>query len=82
MWHGYEWQDGWGWMMGGMMIFWTLVLVAAVVLVAWYVRSRGTGPRGPGSERRDPLDEAKRRYARGELTREQYQQLKRDLAEA
>jgi putative membrane protein len=77
-------HDGWGW---GWMAFSAAWMVffwgALIALVVWAV-SRLTGDRERGgdqwrSERRSPLDIAKERYARGEITREQFQQLQDDL---
>ena len=75
-----------GGMMNGMGVFgvvWLLVslalLVLIIVVVIWLVaRLRGDSPanRGPGSGARDELDV---RYARGELDRETYLQMRRDL---
>ncbi|MBI4310822.1 MAG: SHOCT domain-containing protein [Chloroflexi bacterium] len=68
---------GWGWMMFGwiwMVVFWG----AIIWLIVWAIKrlSQGQQPAGQGQS---PLDIAKARYARGEITREQFEQLKRDL---
>lgn len=56
-----------------MLIFWVLLIAALVYGIRWLAaQSRSDAP-----ER--PLDVAKRRYASGEITREQFEQLKRDL---
>jgi putative membrane protein len=78
--HGYDW--GWGWWVFGaawMVIFWGGI----VALVVWAV-TRVTGDREKGRDQqrlegRSPLDIAKERYARGEITREQFEQLRHDL---
>ena len=75
MWGG---PDGWGWGWIGlgifhMGLFWILVILGIVVLVKW-LASDGT----PRTERR-ALDILKERYAKGELTREQFEQMKRDV---
>lgn len=65
-----HWWDGWGWgHMLGMGLFWTLLLLAAVALVVWLVRSgsRGPAPGRPGAE-----DVLRERYARGEIDDEEY----------
>ncbi len=70
---------GWGgpnpwWGIAGM-VFGLAVLVGLVLLVIWAVRQfappAGTAPRA--------LEILKERYARGEITREQYEQMRRDL---
>ena len=77
-------HDGMGWWMvwGGVMfvLFWG----AIIFLVVWALQAvarRGTGDEArPESGRaRAPLDIAKERYARGEINREQFEQIKRDL---
>jgi len=83
----HHWDSGWGvgnWLlMGfGMLIFWALV----VTLVVWVVRSSGgprTGLSRPGAPldrpgAREILDE---RYARGEISDEEYR-TRRDVLAA
>jgi len=72
---------GWGWMAFGaawMVFFWG----AIIALVVWAI-SRLSGDRertaGQSLESRSALDIAKERYARGEITREQFEQLREDL---
>ena len=77
-------HDGWdghmGWGGGWWMLIWgTLMMAGLVVLVVWLVRTTATGggvSRGSGSE--DPFDSARRilaeRYARGELSTEEYRE--------
>jgi len=84
------WQNGgWGMMGPGMMggfgwmwfmpiffiIFWGLVIWGIVALV------RGlSGPRGYDSSKADSaLEVLKKRYARGEINKEEYEEKKKDL---
>ena len=68
-------------MMGGYVgVVVILLLVTLLVAgVVWLVRSagRGMGPMSPAVE--TPLDILKRRYASGEITKEQFDDMKRDL---
>lgn len=65
----------WGIGMGlVMLVFWGLVIAALVYAVRWLATQGRQQPRGES-----PLDIAKRRYASGEITREQFEALKRDL---
>ncbi len=74
---------GWGYgMMGAYgligMLFNLLLIVGVVVLVVWAVRrfsERGSQGSGAGSAR----EILQVRYAKGEITREQYQQMLKDL---
>ncbi len=72
---------GWGWaanpwwgILG--MVFGLAVLVGLVLLVVWAVRQLAPAG-GPATSR--ALEVLKERYARGEITREQYEQMRRDL---
>lgn len=70
---------GWGW------LFWLLLVIGVVLLVVLAVRALGGGvTRGAGrplarSRAREVLDE---RYARGELTTEEYRERLRELEES
>lgn len=66
-----------GWHMGGMWLWWVLLIVAAVVGV-WVLVSRAHGRRG-GGESGSPEEELKRRYAKGEIDRETYERMLSDL---
>jgi len=75
MWGGME-GFGWGWVGLGivhMALFWVLVILGIIVLVKWL-----TGGSAPRSDTR-AIDILKERYAKGELTREQFEQMKRDI---
>jgi len=80
MWLGHMWgHDGMGWwMVFWMVLFWGVI----VVLVVWGVKKL-TGREGSTSgapQKRDPLDIAKERYAGGEISREEFEQIKKDLS--
>ena len=77
-------NSGWGWT-PWMMIFPLFFLVLMVVFLVFMMRGgMGGGPmcggshqtHGSGETPREALD---RRYARGEITREEYQQMRNDL---
>ena len=77
------WHNGWGMMMGGGWFMWLsiLILVGAVVWAFVYMsNSRGGSDGGPYTEHRTALDVLQERYARGEITREEYEQMRRDLS--
>ena len=74
-WYGWGHMGGPGW---GGMFMWILFLIIAVLLV--YVILRGMkGDRSGTSFHETPLDILKKRYARGEITREQFDEIKNDL---
>ncbi len=71
-------HDGMGWWMlfGGlwMFIFWG----GLIALIVWgIIKLSG---RGASTRKHDPLDVAKERYAKGEISREEFEQLKKDLS--
>jgi putative membrane protein len=69
------WVGAGPWFGGLGLIFWMLILAGLGLVVAWAVRQ----PSRPDQRNDQPLDILKSRYARGELTREQYEQMRRDL---
>lgn len=81
--HG--WYGGFGWIgmiLGG--IFWLAVLVGLVLLVVWGIKrvSSGSGMANNGGSSQavaSPKEILQARYARGEITREQYKEMLSDL---
>lgn len=74
-------QSG-GMMGGGMLLGWLvplLVLAGLTVLVVWAIRKL-SGDRDSGSPEDDALRTARRRYARGEIDREEFERLREDLS--
>ena len=72
------WEMDFGWlatMFGGlfMLVFWG----GLIALIVWVV-TRLT-KRSDSTQTRSPLDIAKERYAKGEIDREQFEQIKKDL---
>jgi putative membrane protein len=69
-------------LLAGLFIF-VVLLIVLVVLVVWAVRRTGGGVKGafPGgaAAAQNPKEVLQMRYARGEITREQYQQMLQDL---
>jgi uncharacterized membrane protein len=47
-------------------------------LIVWAVR-RATDPKGSDLTTQNALDIARMRYAKGEITKEQFEQIKKDL---
>jgi putative membrane protein len=79
MWHHHEGM-GW-WMVFG--AIWVLVFWGAIIaLIVWGVRKLLGDKKSSSNinKPRDPLEIAKERYARGEISREEFQQIKKDLS--
>lgn len=71
-WHGH-WVS---WPVMG--LFWILVIAIVIAAIVWAVRSGTDSSRGkPQGE--SPEEVLKRRYARGEISREEYEQTLSDL---
>ena len=62
-------------MLVSMLLFWVAPVLGLVLLVRWLVEQTGGG-RSTGP---DALEEARRRYARGEIDREAFERLRDDL---
>jgi putative membrane protein len=83
-WRGYGWGHG-PWMMGGngmgwfggifMVIFWIAVVIGIVFLIRWLVQST----RGGAGSGESALEILKRRYAKGEINKKEFEQKKKDL---
>ncbi|MFI5341971.1 MAG: SHOCT domain-containing protein [Candidatus Methylomirabilales bacterium] len=75
---GWGWYGGYGMgVVGGllMLLFWGLIIVGLVLGVRW-LWDHGRSGTGPAEA---PLDILKRRYARGEITKEEFERMKQDL---
>jgi putative membrane protein len=87
-WRGYEWGHGpgmmgWGsglgWFGGIIMaIFWIAVIVGIILLIRWVIISTRTPSHGtsPGES---ALEILKKRYARGEIDKQEFEEKKKDL---
>jgi putative membrane protein len=73
-------MNGWSMMSPGMwifmLLFWGLVIVGIVSIIRWLV---GRGQRQDRSQSETPLEILQKRYARGEIEREEYERMKKDL---
>ena len=72
------WHEGMGWWMGFGGILFILFWGAVITLIIWGIR-RTTG-RDNTSEKNNPLDIAKERYAKGEISKEEFDKIRKDLS--
>lgn len=73
-WGMHPYWGAWGiGMMFMMLVFWGLVIVALVFGIRWLITQ------GREAQTDSPLDILKRRYARGEIDKEEYEAKKQDL---
>ncbi|MDR7521852.1 MAG: SHOCT domain-containing protein [Armatimonadota bacterium] len=76
-WSGGRWGAGWGMpFLGG--LFGLLILAGIVLAVVALTRREGVGPSAGQAEA--PLDILKRRLAKGEISRDEYEALKKELS--
>lgn len=85
---GYEgWEHGPGmmWGYGGswfggilMVLFWIAVIIGIIFLIRWLAQSTSAGGHGARSEE-SALEILKKRYARGEIDKKEFEQKKKDL---
>lgn len=79
--------DGWGWFWPFHFVFpilfWALIITAVVMLVryatGWGGHPMGPGMMGHGMHGRSGLDVLEERYARGEISRDEYLEKRRDI---
>ena len=71
------WHDGWMWLGG---IFGFLLLIGFIVLVVWLAtRNWGASGTSSGEGKNNALDIAKERYAKGEISHEEFEKIKKNL---
>ncbi len=74
MWYVHSVNGGWmviGWIV--MLLIWVGIAVLAILAFRWFLR------RNEANEKQTPLEIAQERYAKGEITKEQFEQIKKDL---
>lgn len=77
----WDWNT-WGWagmaiMMSAMVIFWGGIIALIVWLIVRATRRESARSTG---ENLTALDIARQRYAKGEITKEQFEEMKKDLS--
>ncbi len=73
--------NNWGRMMPfGGMFFW-IILVLVILAIIMFAKKTGKGSQSPGLNQETALDVLKKRYARGELSKEEFKRMKQDINE-
>ena len=70
-WHGWGMGGGWPFMV----LIWGLVIAAIVAAIVTFTRRSG----GNDRSRESAMEILKKRYAKGELTKEEYDSMKKDI---
>jgi putative membrane protein len=71
-WGNYGWGMGFGWIF--MVLFWALVILG-IVYIIWAI-SRRPGRSGPEET---SLDILKKRYAKGEISKDEFERIRDDI---
>lgn len=79
MWWGHMYGLGWGgWLLGGLIML--LLVGGLIALVIFLIRASGSGDqRRQAGKGETALDILKKRYARGEISKEEYEVIRQDL---
>lgn len=71
--HGYGFSGGFGFFF--MILFWGLIIWAVIALI----QATSGGRLSSGSQEDEAMKTLRERYAKGEITKEQFDQIKKDL---
>ncbi len=76
-WGDYGWGMGWGMGLGWLffILFWVLIILGVLYLI----KLIAGGGRSKKTTEETPLDILKRRYAKGEISKEDFDKMKEDL---
>ncbi|KXB06392.1 hypothetical protein AKJ53_00530 [candidate division MSBL1 archaeon SCGC-AAA382F02] len=69
----HSWSGGWWWVFG--VVTWILIAVALILFIWWL----WTRTEGVSEDYENPYDILKRRYARGEISKEEFEEIESDL---
>ncbi|MFZ5449749.1 MAG: SHOCT domain-containing protein [Thermodesulfobacteriota bacterium] len=63
-----------------MPVFWIVIIGLCLYFIFGRSGAKRPWPPGPGQESESALDILKKRYARGEISKDEFEQMKRDIA--
>ncbi|MBW1609114.1 MAG: SHOCT domain-containing protein [Deltaproteobacteria bacterium] len=73
-----DWGMGWFGMIF-MLLFWGLIIVGLVFLIRWLIQATGDRSHSGVSMGSTAMDILKERYAEGEINRDEFESMKKDL---
>jgi putative membrane protein len=76
--HYWQWHTWWVFPMF-MPIFWIIIIALCLYFIFGRGKARGSWVPGSGSENETALDILKKRYAKGEINKDEFEQMKRDI---
>lgn len=76
MMNGYDMMYDYGWIY---MILGMLLIVGIVLLIVWLIRQSGTESTRSSDRGETALEILKKRYAKGEISKEEYERMKSDI---
>jgi putative membrane protein len=71
-WGSYGWGMGFGWIY--MIAFWAVIITVVIYIVKFFEKKTDSNVL-----HESPLDTIKHRYAKGEITKEEFERMKSDL---
>lgn len=77
-------NHGHGIAMGGISPIWVIIIAAVIIiLLVWILTRTGTSERTKleANKEDSPLDILKKRYAMGQITKDEFEEMKQDLME-
>jgi putative membrane protein len=77
-WMAGDWGMGWFGMIF-MFLFWGLIIVGLVFLIRWLIQATGDRGYSGVNTGSNAMDILKERYARGEINRDEFESMKKDL---
>ena len=82
MWPQHMFGYGWGSMLVGslmMLLFWGGLIALIVIIIRALTKSGSASAAAPSGNKETALDILKKRYARGEISKEEYEDMRLDI---
>jgi putative membrane protein len=73
-----NWGMGWFGMIF-MVVFWGLIIAGVVLLIRWLVQNTGSNRRSVAATESKAMDILNERYAKGEITQNEFESMKKDI---
>lgn len=80
--HMGRWMGGWGMGWFGMifmLLFWGVIIAGIIFLIRWLIQKTGSKSNNNVNTDSQAMDILKERYARGEITRDEFESMKKEI---